>query len=178
MNMMTTAQTSKTTEDMVARACYAYRNMIASIARKYQLSEDATEDLIQEVVISIVSHHRRYGLDISMPSKFKTLVYSSAVQRSLNVKRCWRIRANFENEIIDGFEARCTDELPDQIIEAEYRLERAFGAVDEYWHEQLSLMLSDYRPREIANARGIPFNTSYSQTRAIRQELEKEFQDG
>lgn len=177
MNMMTTAQTSKTTEDMVARACYAHRGMIANIARKYQLSEDAAEELIQEVVIYITLYHRQYGLDLSVPSKFNSMVRGSAIQRALNMKRRWRVRVNDEYEMLEGFEARCSGELPDQIIEAEYRLERAFAVVGECRHDQLSLLLSDYNSWQIANIRGISLNTSYSRTSAIRQEIEKELQD-
>lgn len=179
MNMMTTAQTSKTTEDMIARACYAHRGMIANIARKYQLSEDAADDLIQEVVIYIISYHRQYGLDLSIPNKFNSLVRGSAIQRALNVCRHKRVRFNDEFELAEGFEGICSDELPDQVIEAEDRLERAFKAVGDAWHSQhIKMLLDGHNSWQIGNICGLSRNTSSSRTKRIRLTLEKEFQDG
>jgi RNA polymerase sigma factor (sigma-70 family) len=178
MNMMTTAQTSKTTEDMVARTCYAYRGMIANIARRYGLNEDAADDLLQDVVIYIVSYHRQYGLDLSIQNKFSSLVRSSAIQRALNVCRRKRIRYNDEFEFLEGFEATCPDELPDQIIEAEERLERAFRAIGDAWHTQhVKMLLDGHNSWQIGNICGLSRHTSSSRTKRIRISLEKEFKD-
>jgi DNA-directed RNA polymerase specialized sigma24 family protein len=178
MNMMTTAQTSKTTEDMIARACYAKRGMISNIARRYGLSEDAADDLIQEVVIYIISYHRQYALDLSAPNKFHSLVRGSAIQRALNVCRGRRVRCNYEFEIIEGLEAVCHDELPDQVVEAEDRLERAFKAVGDAWHSRhIKMLLDGHNSWQIGNICGLSRNTSSSRTKRIRLSLEKEFKD-
>ena len=178
MNMMTTAQTSKTTEDMIARACYAYRGMIANIARKYGLSEDEADDLIQEVVIYIISYHRQYQLDLSISSRFNSMVRGSAIQRALNVCRHRRVRDNAEIEMFEGFEGACLDELPDENLEAEYRMERAFAVVGECRVDQLELLLAGYCSRQIAKLREISENTSYSRTRYIRKSMKEEFEHG
>jgi DNA-directed RNA polymerase specialized sigma24 family protein len=177
MNVMTTAQTSKTTEDMIARACYAKRDMISKIARGYGLGEDAADDLIQEVVIYIISYHRQYGLDISAPKKFTSLVRRSAIQRALNVVRHKKLRGS-EAQMPDFFEAVCSDELPDECLEAELRLERAFAVTQDCRVDQLELLLAGYCSLLIAELQGISKNTSYSRTRYIRKSIEKEFEHG
>lgn len=181
MNMMTTAQTSKTsktTEDMIASAVYAHQGMIIKIASRHGLAEHAADDLIQEVVIYIISYHRQYGLDLSAPRKFSSLVRRSAIQRALNVCRYKRLRFNGEFEIAEGFEPRCSGELPDQVIEAEDRLERAFEAVGDTWQSQyLKMMLEGHSSWSIADLCGICRNTSANRTRRIRLVLKKEFED-
>lgn len=177
MNMMT-AQTSKTTEEMIARACYAYRGMIANIARKYGLAEDAADDLIQEVVIYIISYHRQYVLDLSAPNKFHSLVRGSAIQRALNVCRGRRVRCNYEFEIIEGLDDVCPDELPDQVIEAEDRLERAFKAAGSaQYSRHVQLLLDGYNGWQIADLCNLNRNSSASRTKRIRLSLEEEFKD-
>jgi len=152
--------------------------MIANIARRYGLNEDAADDLVQDVVIYIVSYHRQYGLDLSIQNKFSSLVRSSAIQRALNVCRRKRIRYNDEFEFLEGFEATCPNELPDQIIEAEERLERAFRAIGDAWHTQhVKMLLDGYNSWQIGNICGLSRNTSSSRTKRIRLSLEKEFKD-
>jgi DNA-directed RNA polymerase specialized sigma24 family protein len=180
MNMMTaqTSKTNKTIEDMIASAVYAHRGMIANVARRHGLDEDAADDLIQEVVIYIISYHRQYGLDLSAPSKFNSLVRGSAIQRALNVCRRKRVRFNDEFQLAEGFEAMCHEDLPDQVVEAEDRLERAFKATGDTWHSRhIKMLLEGHNAWHIADLCGISRNTSAGRTKRIRIVLEKEFRN-
>ena len=179
MNMMTTAQTSKTsktTEEMIANAGYAHRQVVQSVANRYRLPDEATDDLMQDVIMYLISYHRSHGIELS--SQFKSLVRSSAIQRALNMLRSRRVRVNYEQEEWEGFDPACCGELPDQHLEAEDRLERARACLPDCLHHQYDLMLDGYSRSEVHQITKCNINTYASRVKRIRRHIESELEDG
>ena len=158
------------TEDQIARECYKHRTLINKICHQRGLKPHHADDLMQEVVIYVVSYWRKYGIDFSR--SFGGLVRTSAVQRAKNITRK-NTKAKFI--VTDSrFNGADTAESPEQVVTAEYERTSAVERCGQCTFDARALieaLEAGLIAPEIAEHDELSVNTVHARIRRIRELL-------
>lgn len=156
------------TEDQLAKECYKHRDLINKICHRRGIKPHEADDLMQEVVIYVISYWRKYGIDFSR--SFGGLVRTSAVQRAQNIKRK-NAKAKFI--VTDSrFNGADTSESPEQVVIAEYERTRALARCEQCTFDARALieaLEAGLIAPEIAEHDELSVNTVHGRIKRIRE---------
>jgi RNA polymerase sigma factor (sigma-70 family) len=154
-------------EELLATECYKLRPLVASLAARKGLRPWEIDDLMQEVVIYLVTYNRKYGVEHT--ESFGGLVRRSASQRALNIRRTKRLsRFIFTDSRFNGVDR---SETPEDLISAEYaRSDSLNSCADCTFNAELLInsLETGLTPKEIAEHSSESVNTIHGRIRRIR----------